>query len=104
MYLIGMCPPVEPQIIAGEHVNKTAEGMHLVITGSVSPFAVGKFTGPAIEIFKNTTEEQRKEMFRQYIHKYKEEVTEEFIDDEDLIDIFTQQNRFGDNIKVEQIW
>lgn len=35
----------------GEHVDKSAEGMYLVITDSVAPYAVGKFTGSLIEIF-----------------------------------------------------
>lgn len=35
----------------GEHVNFTSKGVHLVITDSVSPFAVGKYSGPAVEIF-----------------------------------------------------
>lgn len=63
MYLIGQCPPKEPQIIAGDLANITSKGMHLVITGSVSPFAVGKFTGPSIEILK-ISDEQRKATMR----------------------------------------
>lgn len=40
-------------------MNKTARGMHLVITDSVSPFAVGKFTGPLIEIYYKKNEQNR---------------------------------------------
>lgn len=50
-YVLGRCPPKEPQIIMGEHVSKAAEGIYLVITDSVAPYAVGKFTGSLIEIF-----------------------------------------------------
>lgn len=64
MYLVGMCPPKDPQIIAGEFTNKTNKGMYLGITGSVSPFAVGKFTGPSIEVFKITSTQQRSQSMR----------------------------------------
>lgn len=37
----------------GEHTNEEWKGVHLVITNSVSPFAVGKYTGPLIDIFKS---------------------------------------------------
>lgn len=50
-YLLGRCPPHDPQMLMGEDVDKKAEGMHLVITDSVPPFAVGKFTGPTIDIY-----------------------------------------------------
>lgn len=58
----------------GEHVNSTARGVHLVITDSVSPFAVGKYTGPLVEIFVRNNqaeavvdpEEYRKEMNELY--------------------------------------
>lgn len=40
----------------GEHVNSTAKGVHLVITDSVSPFAVGKYTGPLVEIYVRNVE------------------------------------------------
>lgn len=59
IYLLGMCPPQEPQILMGEHVSKTANGMHLVITDSVSPFAVGPFTGPTIDILKAQSDKNR---------------------------------------------
>lgn len=64
MYLIGMCQPKEPQILAGEYVNETSRGMHLGITGSVSPFAVGKFIGPNIEIFKDIATKQRRQTMK----------------------------------------
>lgn len=53
-YLLGRCPPREPQILMGEDVDINSDGMHLIITDSVPPFAVGKFTGPTIDIlFRN---------------------------------------------------
>lgn len=69
----------------GENVNKTATGVHLVITDSVSPFAVGKFTGPAIEILIKS------ERYRQAIlEKFKKEV-ESIVDEDDVIDSLYQQ-------------
>ncbi|RZC34100.1 uncharacterized protein BDFB_009704, partial [Asbolus verrucosus] len=79
-YLLGRCPPKEPQIIMGEHINKTASGVHLVITDSVSPFAVGKFTGPAIEILIKS-EQNRIDL----LSKYKKEIMN-FIDEDDVIE------------------
>ncbi|KAK9702908.1 Lipase [Popillia japonica] len=52
VYLLGRCPPQNPQTLMGEHITRNAKGMHLVITDSVSPFAVGPFTGPTIDILK----------------------------------------------------
>lgn len=47
----------------GEDVNVSARGMHLVITDSVPPFAVGKFSGPTIEII-------RKKYADMMVHEY----------------------------------
>ncbi|XP_015838834.2 lipase member H-A [Tribolium castaneum] len=86
-YLIGRCPPKEPQIIMGEFVNRTSSGVHLVITDSVSPFAVGKFTGPAIEIFVKS------ELIRRDIlEKYKKDV-ENFIDEDDVVESLYEHSR-----------
>lgn len=69
----------------GEHVNATAKGVHLVITDSVSPFAVGKYTGPLIEIFIRNiqlnplidTEKYRKEVSEFYdIDDYSENLAD----------------------------
>nr|XP_022917694.1 lipase member I-like [Onthophagus taurus] len=65
-YLAGRCPPREPQIIMGDLTKKSATGMHLVITDSVSPFAVGKFTGPTIDIFKQNIETTRISDYERY--------------------------------------
>lgn len=43
----------------GEHVSKAAEGLYLVITDSVAPYAVGKFTGSLIEIFLSKMKKTR---------------------------------------------
>lgn len=45
----------------GEHVSFSARGVHLVITDSVAPFAVGKYTGPLVEIFIRNEEEEEEE-------------------------------------------
>ncbi|XP_044733591.1 phospholipase A1-like [Chrysoperla carnea] len=78
MYLIGLCPPSEPQILAGDPVKKESRGFHLVITDSVSPYAVGEFTKPMIEIIKKKISKER-ELYRKEIeHKklvqYKREI------------------------------
>lgn len=64
-YILGNCPPKDPQIIMGEHVNATSTGVHLVITESVAPFAIGKYTGPAIEIYLRANA-QRKDVLKKY--------------------------------------
>ena len=54
----------------GEDVNVSVRGMHLVITDSVPPFAVGKFSGPTIEIIRKKYTEM---MVGEY-ERYKEQV------------------------------
>lgn len=78
--IFGRCPPTEPQIIMGEHVNSTAKGVHLVITDSVSPFAVGKYTGPLVEIYYTRSGAQPTV---DYLEQNKKEVSE-FYDLDDL--------------------
>lgn len=63
----------------GEHVNSTFRGVHLVITDSVSPFAVGKYTGPLVEIFVRNVEHDP----MVDVEKYRKEVSE-FFDMDDL--------------------
>lgn len=79
VFVFGRCPPIEPQILMGEHVNSTAKGVHLVITDSVSPFAVGKYTGPLVEIYVRNINPQS------VIdpEKYRKEISE-FYDMDDL--------------------
>lgn len=91
-YLLGRCPPKEPQIIMGEFINRTSSGVHLVITDSVSPFAVGKFTGPAIEIFVKS-ERIRMDI----LEKYKKEVVN-FIDEDDVIDTLYENSRLKNKV------
>lgn len=104
MYLIGQCPPKEPQILLGEHVNKTARGMHLVITGSVTPFAVGKFTGPVIEIIKDSEKPANATLLTKMksIAKYKNYVLSECTDAVDFIDVFTPSNNFDDDVRINK--
>lgn len=52
----------------GEHASTTVHGVHLVITESVAPFAVGKYTGPEIEIFFRKSELSRSQIWNKY-HK-----------------------------------
>ncbi|OXU27375.1 hypothetical protein TSAR_013817 [Trichomalopsis sarcophagae] len=43
-YLLGLCPPRFPAILAGEPVNRNYRGFFLVKTKAKSPFAEGIFT------------------------------------------------------------
>ncbi|XP_072380345.1 uncharacterized protein [Diabrotica undecimpunctata] len=90
-YLMGRCPPVDPQILMGEYVKISALGVHLVITESVSPFAVGKYDGPSVEILKNY-ETQR----LQVLNKYKDYVVGYVYEDELL-----EQLSYPENIKSQ---
>lgn len=38
-YLLGLCPPRFPAVLAGDRVNRTYRGFHLVRTKAASPFA-----------------------------------------------------------------
>ncbi|KAJ8966503.1 hypothetical protein NQ317_019648 [Molorchus minor] len=64
-YLLGRCPIHDPQIIMGEYINKAANGVYLVITESVAPYAVGKYDGPDIEIFLKA-DKNRLDLLRDY--------------------------------------
>ncbi|KAG5898207.1 hypothetical protein JTB14_005587 [Gonioctena quinquepunctata] len=79
-YLLGRCPPLEPQIIMGDLVKRSATGVHLVITESVSPYAVGKYEGPSIEIYLKSDSHRI-----DILQKYRDEVLE-FIDEDDLLE------------------
>ncbi|XP_017769255.1 PREDICTED: uncharacterized protein LOC108557306 [Nicrophorus vespilloides] len=65
-YVVGRCPPQEPQTLMGEYIDKAINGMYLVITDSVSPFAVGKFNGPTIDILLKHYEGNRLSDFERY--------------------------------------
>lgn len=43
-YLLGLCPPTNYLVLAGEDCNPETEGMYLIVTNSQSPFALGKWT------------------------------------------------------------
>lgn len=88
VYLLGRCPPREPQVLMGEHVNKTVTGLYLVITSSVSPYALGKYTGPLIEIYFRKAERDRLRDFEKY-----QQYVGGWVDVDDL----------GDNY-VEEYW
>nr|XP_023024633.1 inactive pancreatic lipase-related protein 1-like [Leptinotarsa decemlineata] len=79
-YLLGRCPPHDPQIIMGDLVKRSSTGVHLVITESVSPYAVGKYDGPSIEIYLKSNL-YRKDILK----KYRRELLE-FIDEDDLVE------------------
>lgn len=63
----------------GEHVNHTSRGMHLVITGSISPYALGKYTGPLIEIYFRKAERNR----ISDLHRFEADVNG-WVDEDDL--------------------
>ena len=71
----------------GESINATSRGVHLVITDSVSPFAVGKFTGPAIEIYLKS-EKHRLNILR----KYRKQVMS-YIDEDDVVEALQQHSK-----------
>ncbi|KAM7354729.1 pancreatic lipase-related protein 2 isoform 2-T4 [Cochliomyia hominivorax] len=43
-YLLGMCPPTNYLVEAGENIKRTTRGMFLINTNDTSPFALGKWT------------------------------------------------------------
>lgn len=71
----------------GEHINTTNNGVYLVITDSVEPFAVGKYTGPSIEIYVKS-ENDRLEI----LNKYRAEISNH-IDEDDLIEALSELTR-----------
>ncbi|KAJ8935334.1 hypothetical protein NQ318_016627 [Aromia moschata] len=79
-YLMGNCPPRDPQIIMGEHISRAARGVYLVITESVAPYAIGKYDGPEIEILLKS-EKDRTDI----IDKYKKQVIQ-YLDEDSLVE------------------
>lgn len=43
-YLLGLCPPRFPAVLAGDPVDQNYKGFYLVKTKSETPFASGLFT------------------------------------------------------------
>ncbi|XP_076178116.1 uncharacterized protein LOC143152172 isoform X2 [Ptiloglossa arizonensis] len=43
-YLLGLCPPRYPAILAGDKVDRTRRGFYLVMTNAQSPYAMGNFS------------------------------------------------------------
>lgn len=50
LYLLGLCPPTNYLVEAGENVRQTSKGMYLIQTNDASPFAKGKWTDISAEI------------------------------------------------------
>lgn len=84
----------------GELVNQTATGTYLVITESVSPFAVGKYTGPAIEIFLKMSEKNRVAVLNNYNKQIMEYVEDDLkMDERNKHEIMNQLNQdFADSL------
>lgn len=95
MYLIGLCPPTEPQILAGDKVSRDARGFHLIITSSVAPFAVGKFTKPLIEILRTKMDQERNRYRSEIEHNNQlRRYISEIIDiDNDFVEDLNEINR-----------
>ncbi|XP_076279943.1 uncharacterized protein LOC143208896 isoform X1 [Lasioglossum baleicum] len=50
-YLLGMCPPRFPAILAGDRVERRQRGFILVRTNSHSPYALGNFTVNRLDMY-----------------------------------------------------
>ncbi|KAG7199611.1 hypothetical protein KM043_014214 [Ampulex compressa] len=50
-YLVGLCPPRNPAVLAGDEVNREQRGFFLVKTGYESPYALGKFTVDSMDMY-----------------------------------------------------
>lgn len=50
-YLLGLCPPRYPAILAGDKVNRDGRGFYLVRTYGQSPYAMGNFTVNQIDMY-----------------------------------------------------
>lgn len=44
LYLLGLCPPRYPAVLAGDKVDTRRRGFHLVRTNAYSPYAMGNFS------------------------------------------------------------
>lgn len=65
----------------GDHVSRSAFGVYLTITESVSPFAVGKYEGPSFEVYFYKAYWNR----RKILDDYKKEVLY-FMDEADVLE------------------
>ncbi|XP_043506350.1 pancreatic triacylglycerol lipase [Frieseomelitta varia] len=51
MYLLGLCPPRYPAVLAGDKVDKKRRGFHLVKTNAHSPYAMGNFSVNQLDMY-----------------------------------------------------
>lgn len=50
-YLLGLCPPRYPAVLAGDKVDRKQRGFFLVKTNSQSPYAMGNFTVNQLDMY-----------------------------------------------------
>lgn len=50
-YLLGLCPPRYPAVLAGDKVDQKRRGFHLLKTNSRSPYAMGNFTVNRMDMY-----------------------------------------------------
>ncbi|XP_076476116.1 uncharacterized protein LOC117155984 [Bombus vancouverensis nearcticus] len=50
-YLLGLCPPRYPAVLAGEKVDKKSRGFHLVRTNGHKPYAMGNFSVNRLDMY-----------------------------------------------------
>lgn len=51
LYLLGLCPPRYPAVLAGDKVDLKRRGYYLVRTNSHSPYALGNFTVNRLDMY-----------------------------------------------------
>ncbi|XP_017892268.1 lipase member H-A-like [Ceratina calcarata] len=50
-YLLGLCPPRYPAVLAGDKVDRKRRGFYLVKTNGQSPYAMGNFTVNQLDVY-----------------------------------------------------
>ncbi|XP_071861947.1 lipase member H [Bombus fervidus] len=50
-YLLGLCPPRYPAVLAGDKVDKKSRGFHLVRTNGHKPYAMGNFSVNRLDMY-----------------------------------------------------
>ncbi|CAL7945678.1 unnamed protein product [Xylocopa violacea] len=51
LYLLGLCPPRYPSVLAGDKVDRRQRGFHLVKTNAQSPYAMGNFSVNRLDVY-----------------------------------------------------
>ncbi|XP_043794462.1 uncharacterized protein LOC122715930 [Apis laboriosa] len=51
LYLLGLCPPRYPAVLAGDKVDTRRRGFHLVRTNAYSPYAMGNFSVNRLDVY-----------------------------------------------------